>query len=128
MTKEQQFAIIWNQAQRAGKLSAEQKIPTPMVVGSPTTTFGSDIDYTKPTYFVPSGVCGFAEIRFAGNTAFGRWAKKMGLATKDSYYGGLYVWVSEYGQSMELKEAYAQGFAQVLRDNGIDAYATSRMD
>ena len=26
--------------------------PTPMIVGSPSTPFGSDIDYSKPTEFV----------------------------------------------------------------------------
>ena len=125
--RESKFQAIWDEADKAGKASAEKAIPTPMIVGTPTTPLGSDIDYTKKTYFVAGGVCGFAEINFAGNTSFGRWAKNAGLASKN-YYGGLYVWVSDYGQSMEIKQAYARAFAQVLRDNGIDATSSSRMD
>ena len=36
--------------------------PTPMVVGTPTTPLGDDIDYTKDTYYVADGMCGFAWI------------------------------------------------------------------
>ena len=36
--------------------------PTPMVVGEPTTPLGNDIDYTKETWLVNDGVCGFAWI------------------------------------------------------------------
>ena len=35
---------------------------TPMIVGSPSTPFGSDIDYSKKTYFVEDGACGFAGV------------------------------------------------------------------
>jgi hypothetical protein len=72
--------------------------------------------------------CGFASIRFRGNTAFGRWALKVGIARK-STMGGLYINVAAYGQSVVLKAAFAEAFAEVLRANGIDdAYATSRLD
>ena len=33
-----------------------------MVVGTPTTPLGDDIDYTKETYYVADGMCGFAWI------------------------------------------------------------------
>lgn len=126
-SREAKFQAIWDEADKAGKQSAQATIPVPMVVGTPTTPLGSDIDFTKETYFVSGGVCGFAEINFAGNTSFGRWAKNAGLASK-SYTGGLYVWVSDYGQSLQLKEAYARAFASVLRNYGIEAFASSRMD
>jgi hypothetical protein len=38
------------------------------------------------------------------------------------------MWVFDYNQSMELKEAYAHAYAKVLRDAGFNAYANSRMD
>ena len=36
--------------------------PTPMIVGQPTTPLGDDIDYSKDTWLVNDGVCGFAWI------------------------------------------------------------------
>ena len=62
-----------------------------------------------------------------GNTAFGRWAKKMGVAKK-AYGGGLQIWISDFNQSMERKYAYARAFAASLEAHGIDAFADSRMD
>jgi len=83
----------------------------------------SRLDHTP----VPFG-CGYATIRFRGNTGFGRWALKVGMARK-STMGGLYINVAAYGQSVVLKAAFAEAFAEVLRANGIDdAYATSRLD
>lgn len=126
------YENIWAQAQDAGykavaDLEARAGI-VPIIVGEPTTPFGSDIDYSKPTYIINDGVCGFAQIRFAGNTAFGRWAKANGLARPDSYYGGLSVWVSDFNQSFQRKDAYASAFAQSLEENGIKAHSTSRLD
>ena len=39
--------------------------PTFMVVGTPTTPLGDDIDYSKDTYYVADGMCGFAWINIA---------------------------------------------------------------
>jgi hypothetical protein len=36
--------------------------------------------------------------------------------------------VSEFGQSVDRKAAYAGAYAQVLRNSGIDCYADSRLD
>lgn len=122
------FAALYAKADAAGKAAATACVPTPMVVGSPTTLLGNDIDPNKPTYYVADGVCGFAWIKLKGNTPFGRWTKKKGLA-KPAYPNGLSIWVSAYGQSMARKEAYARAFAKVLNENGVsDAYADSRMD
>ena len=32
-----------------------------MVVGTPTTPLGDDIDYSKDTYYVADGMCGFMD-------------------------------------------------------------------
>lgn len=77
-------------------------------------------DYTFP-------ICGFAWIAFAGNTAWGRWAKAQGLASK-AYPSGLSIWVSDFGQSYDRKLAYARGYAKVLQDHGIKAYGSGRLD
>lgn len=81
----------------------------------------------KNVWHVPDGVCGFAWVSFKGNTAFGRYMKKIGIARPD-YPTGLCVRVLAFNQSMERNEAYARAYAKVLNDNGITAYAQSRMD
>ena len=42
-------------------------------------------------------------------------------ARKDSYYGGVCIWISQFGQSVDLKYAYANAMAKVFRDAGIEA-------
>jgi hypothetical protein len=129
MTKNTAYAALWAKAVKAGEAAAASCTPTPMIVGTAKNPlFGDEIDRSKTMYFVPEGLCGFASIRFKGNTGFGRWAKANGLAEK-SYSGGLYYWVSGYGQSYERKSAYASAFAATLQSGGIsDAYSESRLD
>lgn len=77
---------------------------------------------------VLDGVCGFAWVNVPGNSGFGRWAKKTGLMRK-AYAGGVQLWVSDYGQSMTRKEAFAYAYADSLRASGVEnVYAGSRMD
>ena len=123
------FAKWFNEAHAAGMAAGEALVPKPMVVGSPSTPFGSDVDHNKPTYYVPSGVCGFAWVNVKpGTSSFAKWLVKFGKGRSDSYYGGVSVWVSYFGQSMEKKEAYAEAFAKVLSGYGVKCYANSRMD
>ena len=101
---------------------------TPMIVGSPSTPFGSDIDYSKKTYFVESGVCGFAGVVIKpARGTFVSYLKSLGTG-HSHYYGGFYVPVREFGQSMTRKEAYADAFAKVLSEEGMRCYVDSRMD
>jgi hypothetical protein len=72
-------------------------------------------------------ICGFAWVSFAGNTAWGRWAKEFGLARKH-YPKGLCIWISRYNQSYDFKMAYAKAYAETLRANGIDAHYDGRLD
>lgn len=98
-------------------IEAGNKInPTPM------TVMGNGKEY-----FVADGVCGFAQICIKGNTKFGRWLKKYGLA-RNSYPSGLSIGTPNFNQSLQRKEAYADAYAGVLRENGIEAYSQSRMD
>ncbi len=129
MTPYEHFNQIIENARKAGMDALEAAKPTPVIFGQAKSLFSSEIDMSKPTYYEEEGVCGFASIHFKGNTAFGRWAKKSGIAKPHDYYGGLYIWVSEGNQSMARKEAYARAFVKVLKDAGInDAWMTSRMD
>jgi hypothetical protein len=79
------------------------------------------------SWYVSEGCCGFAWIEFKGTTPWARWAKKAGKARKN-YPTGYSIWVSEFGQSVDRKEAYAKAFAKVLKEHGVEAYANSRLD
>ena len=101
---------------------------TPMLVGSPSTPFGSDIDYSKKTYFVEGGACGFAGVVIKpARGKFVSYLKSIGIGNKH-YYGGYYVSVREFGQSLARKEAYAEAYAKVLSEEGMRCYVDSRMD
>ena len=75
--------------------------------------------------------CGFAWVTVyeKGSTKLGRALKRVGF--KPAYGGGLQLWnPSGHGtQSMSVKEAGAEAYAQVLRSFGIEkAYAGGRAD
>lgn len=123
------FASLFAKADTAGRAAVEKTKVVPMIVGQETSLFSGKIDYTKETYYVADGVCGFAWVSVKpGNSKFANWLKKNNLARTDSYYGGVSMSVSDYNQSLQKKEAYAHAFAEVLREAGINAYSTSRMD
>ena len=122
-------AQIYAEAHSAGMAAGHGCTPTPMVVGTPTTPLGNDIDYSKKTYYVSDGMCGFAWINIKpARGKFVTWMKKNNIGRKDSYYGGWTVWVSDFGQSVTRKENYARASAKVLGDYGITAYNMSRLD
>ena len=101
---------------------------TPMVVGTATDLFSSEIDYSKPTYVVEDGVCGFAGVVIKpARGRFVSYLKKLDKGYKH-YYGGWYVSVREFNQSLTRKEAYAEAFAKVLGEEGMRCYVDSRMD
>ena len=122
------FPGLFEKAVAAGMAAGTGAKVAPMIVGSPSTVFGNDIDYSKKTYYVPDGPCGFAWVTIRpGNSKFANWIKKNGHGGP-AYGGGVSVRVHEFGQSVARKAAYAGAFARVLRDAGINAYSDSRMD
>lgn len=121
-------AALFEKADAAGKAAADAMTPVPMVVGTPTTMFGNDIDQTKPTYFVADGVCGFAWVNVKpANCAFAKYLTQIGKA-RPAYRGGVDMNVRDYNQGMQRKAAYAKAFANVLQAAGVRAYAYERMD
>lgn len=122
-------AFLYRLADEAGVKAVQELNVTPMVVTQRKDLFDSNSEVVNQ-WIVSDGVCGFADINIKpANSKFCKWLVRKGLARKDSYRGGVTVWVSDYGQSMQKKEAYAFAFAKVLVDNGITkAYASSRMD
>lgn len=77
--------------------------------------------------------CGFAWVSFPGNIPFGRWAKKVGIASK-GYPSGLQIWYSKLHdiptQSVSVHEAAARAAAQFLqRELGTSLItSSSRLD
>ena len=114
-------------ASAAAFAASQAALPTPMIVGTATTPWGTDIDRTKPTHYVSEGACGYAWVRIKGNTAFGRWARQQRVA-RSGYPSGLNIYPDLMTQSVERKEAWANAYAKVLREHGIDAYVDSRLD
>ena len=101
---------------------------TPMVVGTATDLFSSEIDYSKPVSVVEDGVCGFAGVVIKpARGKFVSYLKSIGKGYKH-YYGGWYVSVREFNQSLTRKEAYANAYAKVLSEVGMRCYVDSRMD
>jgi len=120
------YQKIVDEAHKRGYEAATKHKPQPMIVVGHSNPLDDNSAITDQ-YYVESGCCGFAEIRFKLNTAFGKWAVKNKIAQK-SCMGGGYIWVHEFGQSLERKEKYASEYAKVLQENGISAYSSSRMD
>ena len=119
---------LLEKAHLMGMDAGRGRTPTPMIVGSPSTPFGSDIDYSKKTYFVEGGACGFAGVVIKpARGKFVSYLKSIGIGNKH-YYGGYYVSVREFGQSLARKEAYAEAYAKVLSEEGMRCYVDSRMD
>lgn len=112
------FAKLWNDAWRIGQEAAIAEKPRVMRVYDEA---GNLIDR------VTEGPCGFAWLNVPGNTSFGRWLKKDGIARPD-YPTGLCVWISAYDQSHDRKAAHAYAMARYLQQQGIECSARSRLD
>jgi hypothetical protein len=75
--------------------------------------------------------CGFAWVTVYGvklNTREGREFKALGF--RKAYSGGIELWnPGRHGaQNVDVKEAGARAYADVLRASGYQAYAGSRLD
>jgi hypothetical protein len=123
MKNDAAFAMAFGQANRAGFAAAEAIKPRAMVV------VGGVPGEAPEAYYVSEGMCGFAWVNVSpGNSPFANWLKKNGHARK-SYYGGVDIWISAHGQSVERKEAHANKMAAVLKEAlGVNAHAMSRLD
>lgn len=122
------FADLAQRADEAGRRAAAECIPQPMTVVQHANPLDDSSPIVQSWGPIADGVCGFAWVTIhPGNCSFAHYAKKH-LGADKAYYGGVQIWISEYGQSYERKYAYAQAFADVLREDGIKAYASGRLD
>jgi hypothetical protein len=122
-----ELKAIFDEAHEAGIAAVKKTTPTPMIVSQHANML-DDSSPVEKAWWVDSGACGFAWINIhPGTSKAARYAKKY-LDARVGYPSGMQIWVSDFGQSVELKEAYANAFAAVLRKHDIKAYAGSRLD
>jgi len=109
------FKDLWNKAVAKGREEADNHEETMHV--------WQEGNGTKHIH----GACGFSRVVLNdGRSSFAKWAKKN--ADFDSGYHGIQFYVSDYGQSYELKDKFASTVAKELKDNGIGAWAYSTLD
>ncbi len=118
----EKFERIYELAHNAGLKAIDKLIPTPMFLNGYSPIF--------------QGMCGFAWIHIlSARTPFVKWLKINNIGRKHYNKG----WVINVNiepdnqkywdwQSIEPKEAYANEFAKVLKLNGIECIADSRLD
>jgi hypothetical protein len=142
---EKDWLSVYNTACKSGRDALDKVTPVPMVVQQHKNILNDNSPVTKEWY-IEGGVCGFAWVSInirkgksnKGTTRdFITAMKKSGIVgdikdgcsiTYSDYEKGYLFFVHDGGQSLQRKEAYAQAAAEVLRNNGINAYSRSRMD
>lgn len=127
---------IIQEALDAGYDEMSKCTPIPMVVSEHTNPL-NDNSPVKNSWLINDGVCGFAWVKFKANNGKNRSflsaLKKAGLVGENemfskSYEGGYTFWVSAGNQSLQKKEAFARGFANILEKYGVTCYVYTRMD
>jgi len=124
------YSLIHEDCHAAGLAAGIKAETNAMIVGSPKSLLDNEIDYTKKTYLLDEGPCGYAWVTIRpGNSKLANAYKKLGLAKK-AWNGGVDFWVSEFGQGVQRKEAYARAYAAKLQElTGHDRVTVgSRLD
>lgn len=125
---------IYVEAAEAAEAAVKACRPTPMIVGSPSTPLGNDVDMSQQTWFVEGGVCGFASVVIKPARGSLVTLLKQRNVGRKSYYGGWDVASWEFAPSIRRDQSYeracaaAQGAAKVLNSYGINAYVDARID
>lgn len=129
---------IYIEAVTAAVAAGKAHKPTPMVVGQAVGLFGNAI-VPGTEEVVEDGVCGFAWVKIKpARGPFIAWLKANNIGSS-GVYGGWEISMgrfpsfgslgeTNFGQSMERKEAAGDAFAAVLKSHGIRAWMVSRID
>lgn len=116
------WADIYRRAHESGEKAVYLCIPTPMTLSESAPIF--------------EGLCGFAWVTVLdARQGMAKWLKDNGIGRK-SYKSGWDVpacpspikGINGDSQSIEPKQAYAEAFAKVLVDNGVECIVGSRLD
>lgn len=128
-----QIAALIKKAEAAGRAAGLAAVPSPMVVQQHANPLNDNSPVTRE-WFVSEGLCGFAWVTIRPATgALVNYLRANGKGHK-GYHGGWEVWsdaVDHSGyqaQSITRNEAYARAYAEVLREAGFTAHASSRLD
>lgn len=133
------FEKLWSELQRVShEALATATPPRAMIVGSPSTPLGNDVDPNQKQWYVADGVCGFAWVVIdSGRVGFAQWLLKNERGYKNYSWGGykgvaMRDWArlgfADTRQSLELKEQVCGAMARYLRSQGIECHVESRID
>lgn len=133
------YELLWQELKQVAHKAYENATPpTPIIVGSPSTPLGNDVDFNQKTWYVADGVCGFASVVLdSGQTGFAKWLVSNKFAHKHWRIGvgykGVSFWAEGKGfpetrQSLQLKQQVCGAVARHLRDKGFNAWVESRID
>lgn len=113
--KDDFFEILYNLADSEATKAVAKVIPTPMFFKG----------YVEP---VMEGICGYACIVIKdARKKFVRWLKKKNIGDK-GYHGGWIIWAKTHSQSYEKEKVYAETFAKILQQNGIECSVSAGLD
>ena len=102
------FEILYNLAHTEALKAVKRVIPTPMFLK----------DYVEP---VMDGYCGYAYIHFKdARNKFVKWLKKKNIGHKAYNNAGWDIWAETNSQSYDKAKKYADTFAKILRQNGVE--------
>ena len=121
------YAELIARAHAAGVVASLAAQPTPMVV------YHAGIDGQQlpntPTYYESEGVCGFGWVEVRPRRGpFVKWARANGVGRDDRYSKCHRIRSPLATQSYTRNVAYAEAYAEVLREAGINATGTGRLD
>lgn len=117
--KEAAFLKLYDEANASGYAAAQAVTPEVMRVVN---------TQTGQVWVENEGMCGFAWVTVRpGNSPFANWLKKQKLG-RTAYGGGVCIWISAHGQSVDRKTAHARAMSRVLEAAGIQATSGSRLD
>lgn len=109
------FEMLYNFAHSEATKAVEKVIPTPMFING----------YVEP---VMDGVCGHACVVIKdARKKIVRWLKKKNIGN-GGYKGGWTIWAETSSQSYEKAKAYAETFAKILRQNGVECNVFASLD
>lgn len=125
------FESLYNSAHEAGMQAGRGVRPTPMQVVERLNPLDDSSPIVRDYGVYSEGACGFASVIIRpGNCAFANWLKK-NKGCRRAYRGGVQIWVSEFNQSIDRKEAYAGEFARVISEAKLpntQVFVDSRLD
>ena len=118
LKNDEDWQALYDAANRAGQVAAQNVVPVPIVVGD-IEPLGGLLSSPQEYDVISEGLCGGAFVCLDAGQPFASWlyARKIGMKSKNM----IEVYAQSEGQSVGRAEAYAKAFAAVLRLHGISS-------